>query len=104
MTNFDVKNYLEKIYDLRVAHIKSDVRAEFGLAKGANYIIKKDEYRQVWVSLPKGTTFKFPDLYPQDKLEKQWEEDKQMMEDVKAMASENKRENWHRADVPQWFN
>lgn len=60
MTENDVRNYLEKIYSLKVCNIRSDLRAgEMPMGK-KNYIVKKYDYRQCYVSLPVGTTFTHP--------------------------------------------
>lgn len=70
MTDWDVKNYLEKIYKVQVGAIKSAVMAG-SLKKLRTGLTKRDDFKLVYVSLPTGTTFKWPDLFPKEKLEDQ---------------------------------
>jgi large subunit ribosomal protein L23 len=61
MTEHDVRNYLEKIYKLPVAHITSVLEAgEMPMGHGRNYLVKKYDYRLCHVYLPIGTAFKHP--------------------------------------------
>lgn len=73
MTEQDVRNYLEKIYKLPVADVRSAVHAgEMPMAKGRAYLVKKADYRLCHVSLPVGMTFEHPadDVFqPENELE-----------------------------------
>lgn len=52
MTDRDVKNYLEKIYDIPVVQVNTMVMTgRFKRAPGRNYIIKEDEVRLAKVIL-----------------------------------------------------
>lgn len=103
MTKFDVKNYLEKIYNVPVENVVTHVKmgnVERNKLKG--YLIKEDDYKVAYVTLPKTEKFEFPDLFPEAKQE---EEDKQM-EQLKALETEwdkNTKRHRHRQGVPTWF-
>lgn len=69
MTDWDIKNYLEKIYKIPVAAIKSriicgPIRASRDRKRPFD-ICKEEDYRIAQVTLPIGQTFKWPDLYPE---------------------------------------
>lgn len=61
MTENDVRNYLEKIYKLKVCNIRSAIHAgEMPMGRTSQYLVKKYDYRLCHVSLPVGTTFTHP--------------------------------------------
>ncbi|KAG0719962.1 39S ribosomal protein L23, mitochondrial [Chionoecetes opilio] len=52
MTKFDIKNYLEKIYNIPVENIVTHVRmGKFSRSKIGKYVIKDDDYKVVYVTL-----------------------------------------------------
>lgn len=65
MTRFDVRNYLEKIYNVSPVH----VRVRIGLGKTRtcpkqNCVIKDDDMKIAYVVLPADQTFVYPELFP----------------------------------------
>lgn len=70
MTDWDIKNYLEKIYKVQIGSIQSRIMAG-SLKRIREGLTKRDDYRLVSVTLPIGKTFKWPDLFPEDKAEEQ---------------------------------
>ncbi|KOC68461.1 putative 39S ribosomal protein L23, mitochondrial [Habropoda laboriosa] len=69
MTRFDVKNYLEKIYDIHP--IQVNTRIALGKThKPTNFVVKDDDVKIAYVTLPKGETFTFPNVLPEDNTDK----------------------------------
>ncbi|KAJ2938434.1 hypothetical protein O0L34_g12876 [Tuta absoluta] len=103
MTKYDIKNYLEKIYNVPVV----DVRTKIALGKfkkdvGKGYIVKDDDIKYAYVTLPKGTTFKFPELF--DKAKEDQEEQEKSLDEAKKSFKKYIDRNKNRSDVPSWFS
>lgn len=104
MTQFDVKNYLEKIYRVPVAQVETKiVLGDFKAEKTKRYMIKDDDYRLATVTLPEGCTFKFPTLFPQEKIRKATEDMRKHQEQVDEHERTYQREDPNRQHVPSWF-
>ncbi|XP_077297026.1 mitochondrial ribosomal protein L23 [Arctopsyche grandis] len=102
MTEYDVKNYLEKIYDIPVVEVHNKVvggRTKPAIGKG--YIVKDNDYKLARVTLPKTVTFEFPDVYPTSKEE---EEGEKAMDEAKAGFKTFTSRNNLRPGVPGWFS
>merc|ERR1711874_917990 len=85
MTKFDIKNYLEKIYKIPVRNITTHVRmGKFKRTSYGGHLIKDDDFKVAYVTMPEDCTFEFPDLYPKEVKEK---EDKEM-EQFKELKKE----------------
>ncbi|KAJ8951671.1 hypothetical protein NQ318_012212 [Aromia moschata] len=102
MTKHDVKNYLEKIYNIKCI----DIRTRIHMPKtrrdpGKGYIIKDDDIKFSYVVLPKGQTFQFPDLFPETEDIKQ-DHDK-ALDERKRDIKDSWRKNKHRPNMPGWF-
>ncbi|CAH0561268.1 unnamed protein product [Brassicogethes aeneus] len=103
MTKFDIKNYLEKIYNVNVV----DVRTRIAMGKtkpdpGKGYIVKEEDEKIAYITLPKGEVFKFPDLFANE-MKPEEERDKALKE---AKEGHNKflEKNKNRPSLPGWFN
>lgn len=102
MTKFDIQNYLEKIYNVRVENIVTHVKMGKFERCHKGYIVKKDDYKVAYVTLPKTEKFVFPELFPESKQEEQDKEMKQL--DVLTEEWEkNTQRHKHRKGVPTWF-
>ncbi|XP_050726317.1 39S ribosomal protein L23, mitochondrial-like [Eriocheir sinensis] len=103
MTKYDIKNYLEKIYKINVENIITHNKmGEFSRSKFGGYIVKDDDYKVAYVTLPKDQKFEFPDLFPKEKEEEVEKQKKQ----IKILEREFKRITRlhnHRHGVPGWF-
>ncbi|MPC23148.1 putative 39S ribosomal protein L23, mitochondrial [Portunus trituberculatus] len=103
MTKNDIKNYLEKIYNVPVEHIVTHVRmGNLSRTAMGGYVVKDDDYKVAYITLPKGEKFEFPNLFPEAKEQ---EREKQK-EDLKLLEKEWKqksRQNTNRPGVPSWF-
>ncbi|XP_007431394.1 39S ribosomal protein L23, mitochondrial-like [Python bivittatus] len=99
MTRIELKDYLEKIYNVPVAAVRT--RIQHGSNKqrdDKNRRIKKPDYKVAYVQLAAGQTFQFPDLFPDgDKAP-------EVDEEVEKKVNEEKQQNDpRRGDVPNWF-
>uniref|UniRef100_A0A6I8P2T1 Large ribosomal subunit protein uL23m n=1 Tax=Ornithorhynchus anatinus TaxID=9258 RepID=A0A6I8P2T1_ORNAN len=65
MTRIDLRNYLQSIYKVPVATVRT--RIQFGSNKKKdhkNRRVKQPDYKVAYVQLAHGQTFTFPDLFP----------------------------------------
>lgn len=99
MTDWDVKNYLEKIYKIPVGAVSSVIRPG-KLYKTRNSMAKAEDYRVAHVSLPVGTKFEWPNLFPTE----QDEQEKQQMDLVKKEVVKDTPKGDRPPDTPLWFN
>lgn len=103
MSKFDIKNYLEKIYKVPVDSVVT--YNKMGKTKRSTvggYIVKDDDYKLAFVTLPKGETFEFPDLFPEEKdaeIKKQQEQLQVLKKEWNQLAKKNQ----HRKGVPTWL-
>ncbi|KAL1122531.1 hypothetical protein AAG570_002862 [Ranatra chinensis] len=103
MTDYDIKNYLEKIYKVPVANVRSEiVEGELKRSK-LGYIIKDDDYRAAYITLKKGETFKFPDIC-EEKQKKDESDFKKAQEQAKVSYEAFTSRNKKRPGVPGWFS
>lgn len=107
MTEYDVKNYLEKIYKIPVVNIKTTVQAgKFPVAKGAKFLTHEPDYRLCFVTLPQDWKFTHPDtdLFLKDGKapdSEEYERNMRQMDEVKKKAQEK---NEGREGIPSWFS
>ncbi|XP_068004424.1 large ribosomal subunit protein uL23m [Melanerpes formicivorus] len=102
MTKLDVKNYLERIYNVPVAAVRT--RIQYGANNKRNHKnqrVKKPDYKVAYVQLGQGQTFQFPNLFP----EKEQEETHSVEDYKKYLEREKQREKGdpRRGGVPDWF-
>ncbi|KAJ9583083.1 hypothetical protein L9F63_022572 [Diploptera punctata] len=103
MNKYDVKNYLERIYKVQAADVRTHVMlGRFKRDPGMGYVLKEDDYKMAFVTLKKDEKFEFPNLFPKEE-EKLIEEKKQIEESKKAykqFLDKSKK----RPGVPGWFS
>ncbi|KAM7086078.1 large ribosomal subunit protein uL23m [Molossus nigricans] len=105
MTRVDLKNYLERIYSVPVASVRTRVQHGSNRKRDhRNVRVKKPDYKVAYVQLAHGQTFTFPDLFPERKPSPESDsEDKdlqqQLLEEQQARQSRDPR----RGGVPEWF-
>ncbi|KAJ8247578.1 hypothetical protein GJAV_G00247930 [Gymnothorax javanicus] len=104
MTKCDVKNYLEKIYNVPVGAVRT--RIQFGSNKKRNHLnqrVKRPDYKVAYVQLAGQETFEFPNIFP----EKEGKPAAGSMEEVqeKFMEDEKQRQkpDIRRGGVTDWF-
>lgn len=104
MTQYDVKNYLEKIYKIPVAHVRTEVI--LGAVKPQRwkrYMIKEDDYRIATVTLTEGSRFEFPKVFNENKQAEMEEEFVEEKEKLKQLERKYKRVDPLRTNVPDFF-
>lgn len=103
MTTNDVRNYLEKIYKVPVI----DVRTRIDMGKtfkepGRGYVIKKDDTKMAYVTLPKDQKFVFPNLF--EKSSDQKEEHEKSLKETKDNYKKFLDRTKERPGAPGWFS
>lgn len=98
MTDWDIKNYLEKIYKVSVAGINS--RIFMGDLKASTKgLTKKDDYKLAHITLTSGQTFKWPELFPEQKAREQKEDFDRTVDEI----NKGRTSNPDQIGVPTWF-
>ncbi|KAM6160696.1 large ribosomal subunit protein uL23m [Erethizon dorsatum] len=100
MTRVDLKNYLESIYNVPVAAVRT--RVQHGSNRKRDYRnvrIKKPDFKVAYVQLAHGQTFTFPDLFPEMEPSPADREQSEFLEDVHRRQSRDVR----RGGVSDWF-
>lgn len=103
MTKYDIKNYLEKIYQVPVVDVRTRITTgKFRKDLGKGYIIKDDDIKYAFVTLPKTMKFEFPDLFA-GKISEEEEHMKSLDETKKGFRT-YLNQNKDRPDIPSWFS
>nr|XP_025948582.1 39S ribosomal protein L23, mitochondrial [Dromaius novaehollandiae] len=104
MTKVDIKNYLEKIYNVPVVAVRT--RIQYGAHNRRNHKnqrVKKPDYKVAYVQLGQGQTFQFPNLFP----EKEQTPEARSFDDFKNKYLEKEKQRQRgdprRGGVPDWF-
>jgi len=104
MSVVDVKNYLEKIYNVPVVSVKNVIcQGEMKKAPGKNYIIKDDDYKKAYVTLPADYKFEFPDVFPREKVDKEMAEEDKVRAELETKYVSSTERNKVRPIVLKWF-
>ncbi|CAK1580924.1 unnamed protein product [Parnassius mnemosyne] len=103
MTKYDIKNYLEKIYNIPVVDVRTKITlGRFRKDYGQGYIVKDDDVKYAYIVLPKDMTFKFPEIFDSKKNDE--EENMKSLDEAKKNFSDYLEKNKDRTDVPSWFS
>ncbi|XP_073907136.1 large ribosomal subunit protein uL23m isoform X2 [Castor canadensis] len=104
MTRVDLRNYLERIYNVPVAAVRTRVQHGSNRKRDhRNVRVKKPDYKVAYVQLAHGQTFTFPDLFPEREQSPVGPaEDGQS----KIQEAEMQRQSTdpRRGGVPSWFS
>ncbi|XP_065209612.1 large ribosomal subunit protein uL23m [Planococcus citri] len=104
MTNYDIRNYLEKIYNVRVVHVRSYLEdGKIRPAMKHGYLIKEDDFRRAYVTLPRDVKFEFPALESEKKKAEDIKEREQHFENMKQMNRAFVKTKKGRVGIPPWF-
>ncbi|XP_006860870.1 PREDICTED: 39S ribosomal protein L23, mitochondrial [Chrysochloris asiatica] len=104
MTRVDLRNYLESIYQVPVAAVRT--RVQHGSNKKRDYKrvrVKKPDYKVAYVQLAHGQTFTFPDLFPEKPPCSEGSADVDSQEQLLAEAQQRQSSDPRRGGVPSWF-
>ncbi|CAL1678499.1 unnamed protein product [Lasius platythorax] len=99
MTRFDVKNYLEKIYNIDIVEVRTRIamgRTKKDKLQGA--IIKEDDRKIAYVVLSKDQSFVFPDLFKDAKSDIDEKTINESKQDLQEYIKVNKAPG-----LPGWF-
>ncbi|KAK6632376.1 hypothetical protein RUM44_007418 [Polyplax serrata] len=98
MTQYDVKNYLEKIYKVPVVEVKTTIK--MGTIKPCVYsdkLTKEDDYKEALVTLPVDQKFVFPEFTNATYMKKEMEAYKKAKESFRNTRGDRQHK------VPAWF-
>ncbi|GAB0091193.1 39S ribosomal protein L23, mitochondrial [Sergentomyia squamirostris] len=103
MTKHDIRNYLEKIYEVPVVDVRTRIESgktsqdpHFGFVK------KAEDVKIAYITLPKEMSFEFPDIFPEDKKKQQ--KDEKSLDEAKKNHKKFLDRNKSRPSVPGWFS
>uniref|UniRef100_A0A1B6C796 Large ribosomal subunit protein uL23m n=1 Tax=Clastoptera arizonana TaxID=38151 RepID=A0A1B6C796_9HEMI len=103
MTDHDIKNYLEKIYNVPVGNVRSSiVTGEFKTSR-KGYVIKEDDFKQVYITLAEGQTFEFPNIFPEKLKQEEEDEKEKSRKEIAASFKQFSERNKTRPGLPGWF-
>ncbi|CAH2267297.1 probable 39S ribosomal protein L23, mitochondrial [Pararge aegeria] len=103
MTKHDIKNYLEKIYNVPVIDVKTRIAlGKFRKDIGKGYVVKDDDIKFAYVTLPKTMKFEFPDIF--EKKKGDTEDDMKSLDEAKKSFKSFIQRNKDRPDIPSWFS
>ncbi|XP_062919300.1 large ribosomal subunit protein uL23m isoform X1 [Mobula hypostoma] len=104
MTKPDVKNYLQGIYNVPVAAVRT--RIQFCTSKKRNHKnqrVKRPDYKVAYVQLAGGQTFNFPDIFPR----KDQTPEPGSLEEIQNKFLEDEKQKQkadpRRGGVTEWF-
>ena len=99
MTQLDVKNYLEKIYNVHPVHVRTRIAlGKTYIPTNFKFVAKKDDMKIAYVTLPKTETFTFPDIIPEEAEDKNERGLHEVEQNFKNFAEKNKTPGF-----PSWF-
>ncbi|XP_055902863.1 39S ribosomal protein L23, mitochondrial [Eupeodes corollae] len=104
MTRYDIANYLEKIYQVPVKHVRT--RIALGSTKRDQvygYVTKDEDAKIAYVTLPKETKFTFPEVTVGKDGDQSEKDEKAMDESKKGFKSFLDR-NKKRPGTPGWYS
>lgn len=105
MTRVDLRNYLERIYNVPVSAVRTRVQHGSNRKRDhRNVRLKKPDYKVAYVQLAHGQTFTFPDLFPEKKLSPEGGSAEDNIREQLLEAQQRKeRRDPQRGGVPEWF-
>uniref|UniRef100_A0A2H8TPH9 Large ribosomal subunit protein uL23m n=1 Tax=Melanaphis sacchari TaxID=742174 RepID=A0A2H8TPH9_9HEMI len=107
MTNYDIENYLTKIYKIKVIKVESNI--ENGKLKRPIYnkygpIVKEDDFRRAFVTMPKDQEFEFPNVCHTEEFKKRTSEDEKSSKISQDMYKDYLKKQGNRPGLPGWFS
>ncbi|PSN45602.1 putative 39S ribosomal protein L23 [Blattella germanica] len=103
MTQQDVKNYLEKIYNVPVIQVKTtNIQGRTKQDSVQGYVTKEDDFKMAYVTLPKDQHFEFPEMFAEGN--QMMEEQVKQMDEMKKNHKKFLDQANKRPGVPGWFS
>ncbi|XP_066232315.1 large ribosomal subunit protein uL23m isoform X1 [Saccopteryx leptura] len=105
MTRVDLKNYLERIYSVPVAAVRTRVQHGSNRKRDSrNVRVKKPDYKVAYVQLAHGQTFTFPDLFPEKRLSPEGASvEESVQKELQEGQQQRESRDPRRGGVPEWF-
>ncbi|XP_006893273.1 PREDICTED: 39S ribosomal protein L23, mitochondrial [Elephantulus edwardii] len=104
MTRVDLKNYLQSIYQVPVAAVRTRVQHGSNRKRDhRNVRVKKPDYKVAYVQLAHGQTFTFPDLFPEKQPDPTGVTEEDLREQFMKEEQQRQSQDPRRGDVPNWF-
>ncbi|XP_070638733.1 large ribosomal subunit protein uL23m isoform X1 [Bos indicus] len=104
MTRVDLRNYLERVYNVPVAAVRTRVQHGSNRRRDhRNVRIKQPDYKVAYVQLAHGQTFTFPDLFPKGKRPGGSSADEDLRDQVLEEQQQRQSPDPRRGGVPSWF-
>lgn len=105
MTDYDIKSYLEKIYNVPVMHVSSEMKDAPIKKNEMNYVVKQgDDYRLATVTLPRDMKFEFPNLNSAPVKTDDEEKQEKQMKNLQKSYDANAKIKRGRFGLPIWYN
>ncbi|EZA54793.1 hypothetical protein DMN91_007637 [Ooceraea biroi] len=98
MTKFDIRNYLEKIYNVKPIKVNTVITMGKFRKDPRGTIVKDDDSKIAYVVLPKDEKFVFPDLFKDAKDDVDENTMNETKKDLQQYIESNKAPG-----VPTWF-
>lgn len=105
-TTLDTRNYLKKIYQIPVVSVRHRITlGKFTRDRSNGAVLKGDDMKVAYVTLPREVNFKFPDLFPSEAEDKEKKrEDERVMDQSKEEFNKFLDKNKNRKGLPGWFS
>uniref|UniRef100_A0AAY5LD77 Large ribosomal subunit protein uL23m n=1 Tax=Esox lucius TaxID=8010 RepID=A0AAY5LD77_ESOLU len=110
MTKFDVRNYVEKIYNVPVGAVRTRIQYAqplvIGTNKKRNHLnqkVKRPDYKVAYVQLAQQQTFEFPDIFPKKDVKSAEGSVEEMQEKFMEDEEQRQKPDPRRGGVTEWF-
>ncbi|CAH1716645.1 39S ribosomal protein L23, mitochondrial [Aphis gossypii] len=107
MTNYDIENYLTKIYKIKVIKVESSIengKLKRSIMNKYGPIIKEDDFRRAFVTMPRDQEFEFPDVCNTEESKKRNTEDEKSSKISQDMYKDYLKKQGDRPGLPGWFS
>uniref|UniRef100_A0A8C7VHG4 Large ribosomal subunit protein uL23m n=1 Tax=Oncorhynchus mykiss TaxID=8022 RepID=A0A8C7VHG4_ONCMY len=104
MTKCDVRNYLEKIYNVPVGAVRT--RIQYCTNKKRNHLnqkVKRPDYKVAYVQLAQQQTFEFPDIFTEKDVKSAEGSVEEMQEKFMEDEKQRQKPDLRRGGVTEWF-
>ncbi|XP_046450620.1 39S ribosomal protein L23, mitochondrial-like [Daphnia pulex] len=101
MTKLDVKQYLEKIYNLPVVHVSTYNQMGKTKTLPNTYVTKENDEKIAFVTLHKDHKFVFPEIHGSTDI---YDEQTNTMKQTKELYAQKTSINISKQGVPTWFS
>ncbi|XP_078270890.1 large ribosomal subunit protein uL23m isoform X3 [Rhinoraja longicauda] len=104
MTKPDVKNYLQDIYSVPVAAVRTRIQYCTNKKKNhKNQKVKRPDYKVAYVQLAEGQTFKFPNIFPEKDQTPESGSLEEMQNKLLEDDKQKQKADPRRGGVTEWF-